>query len=215
MHLIVIAKAPVPGRVKTRLCPPCSLDEAASIAEASIADTLDTARSIAGVRPVVALDGEAGAWLPEGVLVIPQRGDGLAARIAAAFDDVGGPALLIGMDTPHVSLARLTGACVRLAAPGVDAVIGPAFDGGWWAIGRRRPDPGVFEGVPMGSDGTFERQWARLRSLGLVVDELTPMRDVDTAPDAVAVAASIPRSRFAHAVAMSGIAMHTAAGAMA
>ncbi len=166
MHLIVIAKAPVPGRVEARLCPPCSLDEAASIAEASIADTLDTVRSIAGVRPVVALDGEAGAWLPEGVLVIPQRGDGLAARIAAAFDDVGGPALLIGMDTPHVSLARLTGACVRLAAPGVDAVIGPALDGGWWAIGLRRPDPKVFEGVPMSSDGTFERQWARLRSLG-------------------------------------------------
>ncbi len=50
---------------------------------------------------------------------------------------------------------------------------------------------------------------------GLVVDELTPMRDVDTAPDAVAVAASTPRSRFAQAVAMSGIAIHTAAGAMA
>jgi rSAM/selenodomain-associated transferase 1 len=212
--LILIAKAPVPGRVKTRLCPPSSPDEAASIAVASIADTLDAVRSVAGVRPVVALDGEAGAWLPEGVLLIPQRGDGLAARIAAAFDDVGGPALLIGMDTPHVSLARLTGACVRLAAPGVDAVIGPALDGGWWALGLRRPDPSVFEGVPMSSDRTLERQRARLRSLGLVVDELAPMRDVDTAADALAVAASIPRSRFAHAVAMSAIATHAAAGAM-
>jgi uncharacterized protein len=213
MHLIVIAKAPIPGRVKTRLCPPCSPEQAASIAEASIADTLETVISVPGVRPVVALDGAAGDRIPERVAVVAQRGDGLAERIAAAFDDVGGPSLLIGMDTPHVTVAGLADACERLAAPGVDAVLGPAVDGGWWALGLREPDPRVLLGVPMSSDHTLERQRARLRSSGRRVDELPTMRDVDTACDALVVASSIPGSRFALAVASSAIAVGQTLGA--
>jgi rSAM/selenodomain-associated transferase 1 len=205
MHLIVIAKAPISGRVKTRLCPPCSPEEAASIAEASLADTLVAVRGVAGTRAVVALDGAAGEWVPDGVRVIPQRGDGLAARIAAAFDDVGGPALLIGMDTPQVSPAGLAEACLLLAAPGVDAVLGRALDGGWWAMGLRRSDARAFHGVAMSTDRTFEQQRSRLRSMGLRVEGLPAMRDVDTPGDAIAVAASVPGSRFAYAVASSPI----------
>ncbi|HET9310130.1 MAG TPA: TIGR04282 family arsenosugar biosynthesis glycosyltransferase [Actinomycetota bacterium] len=206
MHLIVIAKAPIPGRVKTRLCPPCSPEEAASIAEAALADTLEAVRGVIDARPVVALDGPAGAWLPPGTRVIPQRGRGLAARIAAAFDDVGGPSLLIGMDTPHVDASRLARACALLAQPGVDAVLGPALDGGWWALGLRRPDARVFAGVPMSSDRTSHAQRGRLRARGMRVADLVPMRDVDTPTDALAVAASVPGSRFARAVAASPIA---------
>jgi len=215
VHLIVIAKAPIPGRVKTRLCPPCSPEDSASIAEASLADTLEAVRGVAGVRPVVALDGPAGEWLPPGIRVIPQRGRGLAARIAAAFDDVGGPSLLIGMDTPHVDVPRLAGACGRLAESGVDAVLGPALDGGWWALGLRRPDAGVFDGVPMSSDRTLAVQRARLRTMGMRVADLAPMRDVDTPTDALTVAASVPGSRFAIAVAASPIATGSTVGPIA
>jgi len=215
MHLIVIAKAPIPGRVKTRLCPPCSPEDAASIAEAALADTFDAVGDVPGARPVVALDGQAGDWLPRGIRVIPQRGRGLAARIAAAFDDVGGPALLIGMDTPHVGTARLSDACARLAESGVDAVLGPALDGGWWALGLRRPDAGLFDRVPMSSDRTLATQRARLRERSLRVVELAQMRDVDTAADALAAAASIPGSRFALAVAASPIATGSTVGAIA
>ncbi|HET6551139.1 MAG TPA: DUF2064 domain-containing protein, partial [Solirubrobacter sp.] len=100
--LIVIAKAPVPGRVKTRLSPPCTPAEAAALASAALHDTLAAAlRARRAGRRVVALDGAAGPW--PGFEVIPQRGRGLDERLAAAFEDVGGPAFLVGMDTPQVT----------------------------------------------------------------------------------------------------------------
>ena len=88
--LIVMAKAPRPGWAKTRLCPPLSRKEAARVAEACLRDTLAAAVRTPGTRPVVALDGGPGPWLPQGVQVIEQRGDGLDERLAAAFNDVGG-----------------------------------------------------------------------------------------------------------------------------
>ena len=77
LHVLVMAKAPVPGRVKTRLCPPCTWDQAAAIAEAALADTLAAVVACRATRKVVALDGEPGPWLPPGVEVISQRGHGL------------------------------------------------------------------------------------------------------------------------------------------
>jgi rSAM/selenodomain-associated transferase 1 len=212
MHLIVMAKEPAPGRAKTRLCPPCSNTEAASIAEAALADTLEAVCGVAGVDPVVVLDGSPGPWLPAGVPVRAQRGEGLDVRLAAAFADVGGPALLIGMDTPQVSPALLATACVRLASTGVDAVIGPAVDGGWWAIGLRWADDGVFHGVPMSTDRTLYAQRARLRERSLRVAELPTLRDVDLAEDAAAVAREVPGSRFAAAVERSAIGRREALG---
>lgn len=215
--LIVIAKAPVPGRSKTRLCPPCTPAQAAGIAEAALADTLAAAVAVAGaspeaVRTILALDGAPGAWLPAGVDVIPQRGAGLAARLAAAFADVGGPALLIGMDTPQAGPGRLVAALRTLGAPDVDAVLGGAPDGGYWAIGLRRPDPRVFRGVPMSSATTGAAQRARLAELGLRWGELAPLRDVDRFEDARAAAAAMPpAARFPQAVAAVDAALCAAA----
>ena len=90
--LIVIAKEPVPGRAKTRLCPPCTPDEAAALAEAALRDTFTAVAAAPAPRRVVVLDGRPGPWLPEGFEVIPQRAGGLAERLAGAFDDVGAPA---------------------------------------------------------------------------------------------------------------------------
>jgi uncharacterized protein len=195
--VIVLAKSPVPGRVKTRLCPPCEPDEAARLAEAALVDTL---RAVAGTRcdrRVLVLDGAPGPWLPGGYEVIPQRGDGLDERLAHAFTDVGGGGLLIGMDTPQVTPARLTASLRALDAPGIGAVLGPSFDGGWWALGLRAPDPAVFLGVPMSTAYTGTEQRTRLRALGLRVGALPIMRDVDDIDDAVAVARSAPAGRFA------------------
>lgn len=199
--VIVLAKAPVPGRCKTRLCPPCAPHEAAALAEAALADTLDAAVHSDADRVVLALDGVAGSWLPNGVDVIGQRGAGLDERIAAAFDDIGGPALLIGMDTPQVSARMLDGALQFLAHPHVDAVLGPALDGGWWAAGLRRSDAQAFVGVPMSTSRTGVAQTRRLRARGLRIARLPTLRDVDRIADAYAVAADAPWSRFAHAVA--------------
>jgi rSAM/selenodomain-associated transferase 1 len=205
MRVIVIAKSPEPGRVKTRLCPPCTHEEAAAIAAAALLDTLEQVDGLAGAEPVLALDGPVGPWVPPDVRILAQRGGGLDERIAAAFEDAGGPALLIGMDTPQLRTPHLAQARERLESGDVDAVLGPAIDGGWWGVGLRTPDPWVFLGVPMSSPHTLESQRARLRSRRLRFDELGPMRDVDTAVDAAIVARSLPGSRFAAAVAASAI----------
>jgi rSAM/selenodomain-associated transferase 1 len=197
--LIVIAKAPAPGRVKTRLCPPCTPAQAARLARAALADTLAACDSASGGRRVLALAGAADGLVPPGWDVIPQRGAGLAERLAAAFDDVGGPALLVGMDTPQVTPAQLRCGLAALATG--DAVLGPALDGGYWAIGLNAPDARVFAGVPMSSPDTCAVQRARLRTLGLDTTELEPLIDIDDIAAARAVAARAPGGRFARTLA--------------
>ncbi len=200
-RLLVIAKAPIPGSAKTRLCPPCTSEQAAELAEAALSDTLAAiAATSCGGRTLV-LEGTPGEWLPEGFKVVAQRGAGLAERLAAAFADAGSAALLVGMDTPQLGPELLADGLERLARPGRDAVLGPAEDGGYWAIGMREPRPEAFLGVPMSTDRTAERQRRRLRRLGMAVEELATLRDVDHWPDAVAVAAAAPASRFARALA--------------
>jgi uncharacterized protein len=203
-QLVVIAKAPVPGRVKTRLTPPFSPRQAADLAEAALADTLAVAAQVPAARHVIALDGAAGRWLPSRFEVIRQRGCGLDERIAAALDevyaDLPAPAVLIGMDTPQVTGRLLESALRPLAAGAADAVFGPCDDGGFWLLGLRQPDPGLVLGVPMSTAQTGALQLARLTGAGLRVRMLPRHLDVDSADDAVAVARQIPGSRFAAAL---------------
>jgi len=190
--LLVIAKQPVPGRVKTRLVPPCTYEQAAALAEAALADTLHTMLMLPARRRVLVLDGRPGPWLPPGFDIVPQCGGSLDERLADAFAAVRGPALLIGMDTPQVTPALLT-----VDWQAADAVFGPAADGGFWALGLRVPAPALLRGVPMSTPGTGAVQRARLLAAGLRIADLPQLRDVDTAADAVAVARQAPRSRFA------------------
>lgn len=198
--LIVIAKAPAPGRVKTRLCPPCSPWQAASIAEAALRDTLSAVAATPASRRAIVLDGEPGAWLPDGFEVHPQRDGGLDARLAGAFESVGGPALLVGMDTPQLDTDLLRRSLSALSRPGAGAVLGPAADGGYWAIGLRDPRPAVFTGVPMSTTWTARAQRLRLQRLRIDWVELPALRDVDTFADALEVAAVCPGSGFASEV---------------
>ncbi|WP_262060672.1 DUF2064 domain-containing protein [Streptomyces sp. STR69] len=190
--LLVIAKEPRPGRVKTRLTPPFTPEEAAALAEASLVDTLHVLLATPARRRVLVLDGAPGPWLPPGFDVVAQCGGGLDERLAAAFAGCAGPALLIGMDTPQVTPALLT---VDFA--GCDAYFGPAEDGGFWALGLADPDPALLRGVPMSTPTTGTVQRARLTAAGLRVRDLPPLRDVDTAHDAELVAAQAPEGRFA------------------
>nr|WP_063826118.1 DUF2064 domain-containing protein [Streptomyces antibioticus] len=190
--LLVIAKEPVPGRVKTRLTPPFTPEEAAALAEASLADTLHTVAATPADRRVLVLAGEPGPWLPPGFEVVRQCAGGLDARLAHAFAQSDGPTLLIGMDTPQVTPQLLT---VDFAD--CDAYFGPAEDGGFWALGLAKPDPGLLLGVPMSTPVTGAVQRGRLVAAGLRVRELPRLRDVDTAGDAEAVAALAPGGRFA------------------
>ncbi|MDX3454620.1 DUF2064 domain-containing protein [Streptomyces sp. ME02-8801-2C] len=190
--LLVIAKEPRPGRVKTRLTPPFTPEAAAALAEAALIDTLRTVAATPARRRVLVLDGSPGRWLPPGFDVVPQCAGGLDERLACAFADCDGPALLIGMDTPQVTPDLLT---VDFAD--CDAYFGPAEDGGFWALGLAEPEPGLLRGVPMSTRTTGAVQRARLVAAGLRVRELPRLRDVDTVADAEAVAAAAPRTRFA------------------
>lgn len=192
-----IAKTPVPGRVKTRLSPPCLAEEAARLADASLADTLNALRQASADRRVLFVEGDLPAQLAAGFEVVPQATGDLAERLAAAFAAVEGPAVIVGMDTPQVTPALLERAATTLRRPGVDAVLGPATDGGYWAIGLREPRPDVFAGVPMSTSRTARAQRGRLRELGLLWFELPMLRDVDRMEDARAVAALAPGTSFA------------------
>jgi uncharacterized protein len=199
--LVVIAKAPLPGRAKTRLCPPCSPSQAAGVAEAALLDTLDVVERTPTSRKVLVFEGDACRWQREGFEVIAQRGAGLEERLASAFEDVDGPALLVGMDTPQLTSELLIDGVHALAQHGYDAVLGPAVDGGYWSVGLAHPNRDVFTGVPMSVPSTLRAQRSRLRQLGLRVHEQRPLRDVDTIDDARAVACEAPGSRFAAALA--------------
>ncbi|MEU8487162.1 DUF2064 domain-containing protein [Streptomyces sp. NPDC048641] len=195
--LLVIAKSPVPGRVKTRLTPPFTPEEAALLAEASLVDTLHAALATPARRRVLVLDGAPGPWLPPGIDVVPQCGGGLDERLAAAFAGCSGPAVLIGMDTPQVTPALLAPALGPDAWWDCDAWFGPADDGGFWALGLAEPDPALLRGVPMSTAHTGAAQRTRLTDAGLRVRDLPVLRDVDTADDATVVAAAAPDGRFA------------------
>ncbi|MGH9270691.1 MAG: TIGR04282 family arsenosugar biosynthesis glycosyltransferase [Ilumatobacteraceae bacterium] len=188
MHLTVIAKAPEPGRVKTRLTPPCTPGEAASVAAAALADTLDavdvaTALAAAGrappVRRVVLLDGAAREWVPPGYDVVVQRGPGLGARLANGFADLG-PGVIVGMDTP--AAGRWLPEALTAVDAGAD-VLGLASDGGYWVIGLARVDRQVFDGIPMSRSDTGLAQLRRLHALGRPVRLLPMARDLDDEAD--------------------------------
>jgi rSAM/selenodomain-associated transferase 1 len=200
-QVMVIAKEPVPGRVKTRLTPPYTPAEAAALAEAALADTLAAVERVSVGRRVLALDGTPGPWLPPGFDVIGQRGARLDERIAWAFADARAtwpaPAVLIGMDTPQVTPGLLAAAAEPLVSGAADATFGMAEDGGFWLLGLREIDPALVLNVPMSRSDTGSRQLARLKGAGLRVLQLPELADVDNADDAERVAAVTPGSRFA------------------
>jgi uncharacterized protein len=212
--LIVLAKAPVPGRVKTRLCPPATPQQAAYLAAAALADTLAAVRQVPATQVVVALDGRPDAALAAalaGTTVIAQCGGPLGERIAAAHADVarlvpGACTVQIGMDTPQLDPDVLDGcldAVSRLDGP--DTLLGPAADGGWWALALHDPlHADLIRHVPASQADTGARTRAALEAAGLRVAALPELTDVDTMVDAHAVARACPGSRFAAQLAAVG-----------
>ncbi|MGM1059776.1 TIGR04282 family arsenosugar biosynthesis glycosyltransferase [Saccharothrix sp. Mg75] len=215
VSLLVVAKAPVPGLAKTRLCPPASPEEAADLAAAALLDTLDAVLRTPGARPVVALTGDLGAARREDevraalrhCVVVPQRGDGFGERLANAHADAhrahGLPVFQIGMDTPQVTPALLGGAIGLL--DGHDVVVGPALDGGWWALGLREPALARrLADVPMSRDDTGVRTVLAFRDRA--VGTAPALSDVDDVVAAREVADAAPGTRFAEAFARLGVA---------
>ena len=204
-QIVVLAEEPIPGRVRTGLTPPFSSREAAALAAAGLADTLEAVRRTRVVRRVLCLAGEPGPWLPDGFEVLAQRGRGRDERIAAAmWDTYTGlplPILLVGMGTPQVTAGLLEAAAEPLARTMADAAFGPASSGGFWLLGLRRPDPDLTLGVPMDDPVSGRAQLVRLIQAGLRIHMTPELTDVDTLAEAAQVARLAPASRFASTLA--------------
>jgi glycosyltransferase A (GT-A) superfamily protein (DUF2064 family) len=209
--ILVVAKAPVPGLAKTRLCPPATPEQAAGIAAAALLDTLDAVCAVPEAVPVVAFTGDIDQAARRDEVkeslsrttVVWQRGENFSQRLANAHEDVGRgwpgvPVLQIGMDTPQVTPALLAGAVDRLND--MEAVLGRAADGGWWALGLREPfEADVLRDVPMSRADTGDLTYLALGHLR--IGNLPVLSDVDTTADAVRVANQVPGGRFAELVA--------------
>lgn len=204
--LLVVAKAPVPGLAKTRLAATLGDAAAADIAAAALLDTLDAVADTPAAARVVALTGnlddaqradEIRSRLTD-FIVIPQRGDDFAARLAHAHLDAAGglPVVQIGMDTPQVDPERLA-RCAR-SLDGHDAVLGMAHDGGWWVLGvRDAAAAGCLRDVPMSAPDTGAQTLVALKRNGLQVALTEELADVDTIGDIGAVrGVCSPASRF-------------------
>ena len=206
----MLAKAPVPGRVKTRLGADVGMAYAAELAAAALLDTIDACAAAFGADACwLALSGDLADGLHADELaasvrhwtVVPQRGEDFGERLVNAHLDasaVEGAVVQIGMDTPQVTAAHLTAVTDGLAAH--DAVLGNAPDGGWWVLGLRRPAAAAaLRGVPMSTPTTGTDTRVALEAAGVEVGTTTELTDVDTAADAEAVAALAPHGRFAAA----------------
>ena len=173
-------------------------EQAATLAAAALQDTLDVVDAVDAARKILVMDGPGDRWRRPGWQIIPQRGDGLAERLCNAFADVDEPALLVGMDTPQLTPELLRDG--QRALEDHDAVLGPAYDGGYWSVGLRRGHHRAFIGIPMSSQRTLHCQTERFSGLGLRTHRQPRLRDVDTIADARVVAAQAPGSRFARAL---------------
>ncbi len=213
--LLVVAKAPEPGRAKTRLAATVGDRVAADIAAAALLDTLDAVAAAPVAARVVALTGDLDSAVGvadirhrlESFTVIEQRGDNFADRLANAHADAdaGYPVLQIGMDTPQVT-AELLASCARrlLETP---AVLGLAHDGGWWVLGVRTPATAeCLRAVPMSQPDTGELTLKALRDTGIDVTPVQQLADFDVVDDVAAVRdACGPASRFARVTRAAGL----------
>jgi len=207
---LIVAKSPLAGRVKTRLGREVGMERAADLAAAALLDTVEACTATYGAaRCHLSLEGvlEQGRMASElleataGWAFHPQRGVDFAERLVDAHADAaaasGAPVVQVGMDTPHLQARTLIEVGARLTHLD-DAVLGPAYDGGWWLLGVGGPHLLIhLRQVPMstGETGTLTRE-ALVRA-GARVTEVEMLRDVDEVVDAESVAATAPGTRFA------------------
>ncbi len=182
----ILAKAPVPGRVKTRFVPPLTHEEAAELARACLHATLRRFVPAIDAPFTLFLDGAADRALREltaslAVPIVPQADGDLGARLRSAFQslrDGGATATVaIGSDSPTLDPARIAEAIIALDAH--DVVIGPTEDGGYYLVGVRGNRDGIFEGIPWSTDEVAGVTLTRAREHGLAAHQLSPWYDVD------------------------------------
>ncbi len=194
--VLVVAKAPLPGRAKTRLVPPLSAAQAAELQRALLLDTLDSCRA-EGVEPAVLHaepdEGPLREALGPGITLVLQEGGGLgdALRLAMRRHLEHGPVAIVSSDVPGLPPGSL-GRAFDALEEGADVVLGPALDGGYWLVAMRAFDDAPFRDVPWSTPAVLAVTLERCRGVGLATKLLEPWRDVDTLTDVTALARACP-----------------------
>jgi uncharacterized protein len=198
----IMAKAPRPGQVKTRLCPPLTALEAAALYRCFLLDKITQVSALRGITPVLSYDSPDAkslfeAILPPDFLLIPQVGDDLGARLLSTFDQLFqlgyAQVMVIDSDTPTLPTAHLEHAILLMAEGENDVVLGPTEDGGYYLIGLRQAHRELFEQMPWSTPQVFPETRRRSAQFGLTVACTEYWYDVDTPDDLTRLTASFAR----------------------
>ena len=198
--LVIMAKAPRPGAVKTRLTPSLPLQAVTAFYRCLLGDTLALARSLGGVEIAIMCPdsdvNELARLAGHGAHVVAQKGDGLAAGLTSVFAHFAEGhqrrVIAFNSDSPHLPRSVLEEAFESLAAH--DAVVGPTYDGGYYLVGAKASHPTLFAGDGMGTSSALERLLSRARVLELSVGFADPFYDIDVADDLIRLAAELQRA---------------------
>jgi hypothetical protein len=190
--LAIMVKQPVPGRVKTRLCPPLTPEQATDLYRCFLLDKMAQVRRLAVAAPYLAFTPpEAGAFFRdlagESFSLLPQEGRDLGERLnhlSTHLLAAGHPGVvIIDSDTPSLPDPCLLEAVTRMSHDHADAVFGPAEDGGYYLVGLRRSAPAVFQGIAWSTPAVLAQTLGAAAAAGLRVHLLPPWYDVDTGKD--------------------------------
>ncbi|MBI2361578.1 MAG: TIGR04282 family arsenosugar biosynthesis glycosyltransferase [Deltaproteobacteria bacterium] len=188
----IMAKAPWPGQVKTRLCPPLSYEEAAELYRCFLLDKIEQVKALKKATPAIAYTPEDAKSLFEDMaspsfIFIPQQGVDLGSRLFSTLHQLLGlgytKVIAIDSDTPTLSLDYIQRALTVLSEPEIDLVLGPCEDGGYYLIGLRKLHRELFDGITWSSAHVFSQTIRRAQAKGLNVACLPSWYDVDTPED--------------------------------
>ena len=190
--LAAMAKVPVAGEVKTRLCPPLRPEQAAELARCFLEDRVAQLGGLPASDRLVAFTpperaAELRALLPADVRLLPQRGADLGERMSRLLSDLLAEgyagAIAVGTDTPTLPTAYLVEACEALRSGAADVVLGPSEDGGYYLIGLGAPAPELFVNMPWSTATVYAETLARAGATGRRTAILPRWFDVDRVPD--------------------------------
>ena len=190
--LVVVAKAPVPGKVKTRLSPEFTTEEATNLYRCFIQDRIKEIGSLEGMDLAISYtpdDSEEyfAKFLSNGFRLFPQRGKDLGERLSNIFvDKLAGKydaVSIIDSDTPDLPRSIVQQSFQLLTADRADAVFGPCYDGGYYLVGMRQPHPELFQKIPWSTEKVLARTLKKAHSLGLQTKLLPQWNDLDTFQD--------------------------------
>jgi hypothetical protein len=190
--LLVFAKQPLPGRVKTRMTPPLSPEEAADLYSSMLLDVLDKCCRLPAAELLLLYENQPGSreffssLFPEEAL-FPQTGEGLGERLENAFSLAFSRgcrrAVVIGSDSPDLPIRHIENAFRLLEGGGQDAVFGPTEDGGYYLLGLTSPQPLLFRDIPWSTHKVLEASLEKCSEAGLRAELLPRWYDLDTADD--------------------------------